>query len=279
VSRAQEDIRFEAVGGGAVARAHDGRVKAEYALSTPRLNWSNNQINWYYSPVAEPAYLTSDSVVAMIQAATNRWSRMCNVTFNYMGLAAGLPYMGSFASVVDHKNIFGWSSAVVDSFYDYNIWFNTSSSLISDADIALNPNLDWRAESIDGIYTAALGHLLGLNSSNDINSILYTSSQTSVYRRTLRGDDAAGCAALFGAAPQADTERALNWAEASFSQLLSPSPAPSVYKDGVVTRTYSDSHSSVAVKNGVAYYTGPDGVVQNVGTVASYSSQVQAAGF
>ena len=102
---------------------------------------------------------------------------------------------------------------------------------------------------------------------------------TIAYMRTLRGDDANGCAALYGAATTADSNRAFNWAEAAYAQYLSPNLAASGNYSGYYYRYYAGTNSYVGTQNGNVYFMAPDGVIQYMGTLASYATQVRNAGY
>ncbi len=68
-----------------------------------------------------------------------------------------------------------------------------------DADVMLNATRGWTVENVDALMTQAFGSNMGLSGSNVSNSVLSASvSHDPVFLRTLRGDDARGCAALWG---------------------------------------------------------------------------------
>jgi hypothetical protein len=128
--------------------------------------------------------------------------------------------------------------------------------------------------------THEIGHALGLDHSNVPASVMYASPYHSTsYMATLRGDDANGCAALYGSAPTADSNRAFNWAESVYAQYLSPTASASGTLQGYYYRYYSTTQSYLGTRDGTVYYMGPDGVIQNMGSLGSYLFQVRSAGY
>lgn len=257
------------------------RERPDYVLGPAQQFWAGGQISWYYNPLNQPSNLTTAGALNSINLATARWSGMCNVTFTYMGLTSTLPNLDGPASTVDRVNVFGWDvlrnenanySAVTKSW-----WIGPG---LIDADIVMNTSQPWTLPQLEGIMTHEIGHALGLAHSDVSASVMFASPyHSSSYMATLRGDDASGCAALYGAATSADSNRAFNWAEAVYPQYLSPSPAASGTLEGYYYRYYPSTQSYVGTKDGTVYYMGPNGVIQNMGTLGSYATQVHNAGY
>lgn len=281
IGYAQEFVRSEPADHSvnAAAAAND-RVQAQYDIGNPRRKWSGSLVMWYYNPASQPSNMTTDEVVSAIKLAASRWSDMCSVRFLYMGVTTSAPYMGSSASALDNKNVFGWSPNVTPgNLYDTNRWFDTFNNYI-DVDLALNSTYAWNAGGVDAAMTSAIGFAIGMKTSNVSSAVMANvPSRSLAYDRTLRGDDAEGCAALYGAGFYADVNRGFNWAETTFASLLWPSPAESKTYNGYYYRYYSGTDSLVAYKDGEVYYNGADGVMQDMGALNSYKSQVRAAGF
>lgn len=262
-------------------RLPSDREQPDYVQGASHQYWSGGQVNWYYNPVDQPWNLTTAAVLNAIQVAAARWSGMCNVTFNYMGLTSALPNIDGAAATVDRTNVYGWGvlqgsnagySGVTKSWW-------TGSAMV-DADIMLNISQSWSIEAVEGIMTHELGHAIGLSHSDVSASVMYANPYHSVtYMRTLRGDDANGCAAGYGAAATADSNRAFNWAETAYAQYLSPSLAGSGTLSGYYYRYYSGTNSYVGTKDGSVFFMGPDGVIQNMGTLNSYTNPVRNAGY
>ncbi|MES2583546.1 MAG: matrixin family metalloprotease [Pseudomonadota bacterium] len=257
------------------------RERPNYVLGSSLQAWPGGQVNWYYNPLNQPSNLSTSAVVASIQRATARWSGMCRVSFNYLGTTSVLPNLDGPGSSVDQVNVFGWGvlqgenaaySAVTKS------WWIGSGFI--DADIVMNTAQFWTLSEVDGIMTHEIGHALGLGHSDTSASVMFASPYHSTrYMSTLRGDDANGCAALYGAATTADSNRAFNWAEAAYAQYLWPSLAASGTLEGYYYRYYSGSQSYVGTRDGTVYFMGPDGVIQNMGSLGSYLLQVRNAGY
>lgn len=259
----------------------NARERAHYVIGTPRTKWPAGILYWYYNPALQPAGLATDDVVNGIKRAASRWMAMCRVNVFYMGITTAAPLLDGGSSTVDRKNVVGWGRASsTQTIVQASKWYNSNTLDFVDSDVVLNVNRAWTVNLVDAAMSSGFGFALGLSSSN-VNSAVLGDDLTrdAEYDRTLRGDDAAGCADLYGAAGTADTERALNWAEATFSSVLWPSPAQSVDYNGYYSRYYSGTKSYVLTKDGSAYFIGPDNVMQYMGTVESYKAQVQKAGF
>lgn len=260
---------------------HGARESPQYVLGSSQQSWAGGQLNWYYNPLNQPFNLSTASVLAAIQRAAARWSGMCNVTFNYMGLTSSLPNLDGAASTVDRVNVFGWDLLQGDSASYSGVtksWW-IGAGLI-DADIVMNIAQFWTLADFEGIMTHELGHALGLDHSNVPASVMFASPYHSTdYMASLRGDDAEGCAALYGAATTAESNRTFNWAEAAYPQYLSPGGSTSGTQLGYYYRYYSNTQSYLGTRDGAVYYMGPDGVIQNMGSLGSYLPQARNAGY
>ncbi len=275
-SQAQEALN--AVGfNRAVAGAQQDREKPQYLLYNAKQFWTSHRVDWYYNPSNQPATVSMAAALNAVQLAADRWSGMCNITFNYMGTTTAAPNMDGVSSTVDQKNVIGWSP-MTDYVFRTKSW--SSGSSMSDGDILISSNVNWAAESLDGALTEAIGHIIGIQLSFEKESVMYfMETQSTHYTQTLRGDDAAGCAALYGAAPAVSSNRVFNWAEAAYPQFLASGPAHSNTLQGYYYRYYASSRSYVATKDGAVFYMGPDGQIQNLGAISNFDAQVNAAGF
>lgn len=263
------------------SRMPSDREQPEYVLGAANQSWSGKQITWYYNPANQPANLVTDQVVNVLKVAAARWSGMCNITFNYQGLTAVQPVLNGTSSQVDGVNVVGWGylqgSQAAYSALTQTWW--AGSSLI-DADVVMNLSESWSTTEVEAIMTHEWGHALGLAHSDVAESVMFANPYHSVtYMRTLRGDDANGCAALYGAATTAESNRAFNWAEAVYGAYLSPGPAASGNGLGYYYRYYATTNSYVGTKDGGVFYMGPDGVIQSMGPLSTYSVQARAAGY
>ncbi len=255
------------------------RELPDFVLGANSQKWTGAQVNWYYSPANQPGNLGTADVLNAVQVAAARWSGMCNVTFNYLGLTNVAPNMYGDSTTVDQVNVFGWG-VLQDSDASFSAltksWF-VGASLI-DADIMMNTLQSWTILAVEAIMTHELGHAIGISHSNVAASVMFASPYHTVnYMRVLRGDDADACAALYGAASTERSNRVFNWAEANYPQYLSPSPAASGTLLGYYYRYYPTTNSYTGTKDGVAYYMSPDGVIHDMGSVdANWLTAVQS---
>lgn len=261
--------------------AHDEREHPSYVLGAAQERWTGGQIAWYYNPANQPANLSTTDVLAAIDTAIARWTGMCNLSFTYQGTTTATPNVRSTASTVDRISVFGWGQLTNEmaQYGAYTMWWYANRA-IYDADVVINTIYRWTAQDVESIMTHELGHVIGLSHSNVQASVMYASPYNSyAYQRTLRGDDASACAALYGASTNAPSNRALNWAEQTYPQLLSPSPAASAVFDGYYYRYYPGTNTYVGTRNGNAYLMGGDGVIRDQGAVSGFSGIVEGAGF
>jgi len=254
------------------------RVSAQYVTHGER--WTGGAVYWYYNPANQPANLSTTDVLATIQTAQARWAQMCNITFYYLGLTSATRNMQG--SSIDRMNVIGWQQFPQNLNGASGItYWNYSGQSMLDADITLNAYYAWTLFDVDAVMTHETGHMLGLQHSNVARSVMYaTPYNTYSYERTLRGDDAAACTDLYGAAPNQLVNRTLNWAEASYASALQSGPAATQQSNtGYLYRYYAGSNSTASVKDGMAYYTAPDGSVHSMGPLSDFVDQVTADGF
>lgn len=262
-------------------RLPSDRERPDYVLGTSLQRWSGGQVNWYYNPANQPANLSGAAVLNAIQVAAARWAGMCNITFNYLGTTAALPDLYGDASMVDQVNVFGWGPLLgSDAAYSAvtKSWW-ISASLV-DTDVVMNTAQSWTITDVEAIMTHEIGHVIGLSHSDQYASVMFANPYHSVnYMRTLRGDDAQGCAMLYGAASTADSNRVFNWAESAYAQYLSPAPAVSGSISGYYYRYYPGTNSYVGTKDSRAYYMSPDGVIHDMGLLLLLTSSARSAGY
>ncbi len=262
--------------------APDTRERPEYVLGSAQEHWAGGQVNWYYNPANQPSNLATADVVNALQTAAARWAGMCNLTFNYLGLTAAVPNVRSTFATIDRTNVVGWGLLTNEmaGFGAYTQWWYDSTHAMIDADTVINTADAWTITTVEAIMTHEFGHFIGINHSNVQASVMFANPyHTYAYQRTLRGDDANACAALYGASANAESNRAMNWAEQTFTQLFSPSPAPSGNFSGYYYRYYPGSNTYLGTANGHAYTMGGDGAIVDQGVLANYDAQVQANGF
>lgn len=243
-------------------------------------HWTGGVYNWYYNPANQPANLSTEAVLITIQIAASRWAQMCNLTFNYLGFSTA--NRNFVDSAVDRINVIGWQQfPTSQNRSDGLTYWNYTGTAMTDADIFLNTFYAWTLDDVDAVITHELGHAIGLQHSNISESIMFANPyHSNSYLKTLRGDDAAGCTALYGASPNQLTNRTLNFAETAYASALQGGPVVTLGTgDGYIYRYYPQSNSSAGAKDGVAYFTGPDGILRNMGPLNGYTPSVIAAGF
>ena len=270
----------------------DVRVRGKWVeLYSEEAIWPSGNYQWWFNPSNVQADLSPEEVQAAFQTAADRWSQMCNINFEYMGITSVLPE-STINYRPDRINVWGFS-------LDYSLAGFAPTSVVGtgfivDSDIVLSAKRGWDLELIKSIMTHEIGHGLGLGHSDVQSSIMSASPYHDFdYTSILRGDDAQACAALYGAAPDALANRTMNWAEVTFPLAFSAPTAPSAYTSmiratpsstlqgqGYVYRYYAVSNSYLGVKDGTTLlYIGPDGYLQEVGPLDDFKATIVAAGF
>lgn len=246
--------------------------------------WPNGIYRWWFNPANIPANLTAAQVLAAMQTAAARWAGMCNIRLEYQGITSVAPEtINNFST--DGINVWGFAnfSAELSAFSGWTptaIMLTKPIAEIIDADIKLNAAMKWDLETVEATFTHELGHAIGLGHSNVPESVMFANPYHPLhYIRTLRGDDAEGCASLYGASTDALANRTMNWAETAYASTLKSGPAPAGTFDGYLYRYYPGSSNYIGVKNGDAFYRGPTGHIENLGPLSAFTARVVAAGF
>lgn len=257
-------------------------TNAQASYVSGQEHWHEGKVAWYYNPANQPAHLSTADVVNAIKTAANRWAGMCNLTFTFMGLTTKAANVRSTAGSIDGSNVFGWG-VLTDEMAGYGAytkwWYDANQSMV-DADVVLNTLTSWSISQVESIMTHEIGHVIGLNHSNVQASVMYASPYNSFsYQRTLRGDDAKGCAALYGASAEAQSNRAMNWAEQTYPLYFSPSPATSGTYEGYYYRHYPGTNHYLGTKDGRAYLMGPDNTIRDQGILNGFTPLIEGAGF
>lgn len=266
-----------------VITGNNDKVGAQYLyMCGLNAKWVGNVYRWYFNPANLPNNISQDSALNAMKTAAARWEQMCNVTIQYMGVTSVLGNQNVVYAPDDGINVWGFQplDASINKFSAWTPVSSGSDGAIRGADIILNANVSWTPDGLDGILTHEIGHGIGLGHSDVQSSVMFANPyHDAQYIRTLRGDDAQGCASLYGANPMAMVNRTMNWAESFYSNLLKSGPAPDGTYNGYLYRYYPQSNNYTGYKDGNAYFMGPDGNIQNLGPLSNYSSQVTAAGF
>lgn len=262
-----------------------------YVLGKAQEHWQGGQVDWYYNPANQPAALSTDEVVNLFKTAAAKWEGMCKLKFNYRGLTSAAPNLNATWDTKDGVNVFGWEQLTgTRSIYaGYTVWWYDATGLMVDADMVLNTVNTWTQNnktSLEALITHELGHVLGLNHSDINASVMFANPYHSyTYQRTLRGDDAQACAALYGASPNAESNRVFNWAEQTYGQFFAPAVAPSAsygiyyYRYYPTTNSYLGSYLDSVSNSARTVYLGPDGKLLDVGLLSGYTAQAYTAGF
>jgi hypothetical protein len=159
--------------------------------------WAAKVMNWYYNPANQPAALSQSQVIATIEGAMNRWTAVCNMTFNYAGTTTT-----GFATN-DGRSVILWDAGIGSAAGITNVGFQLSGAM-NDADIRLNPAQITDTTTLSAVVTHESGHALGLNHSDVQAAVMagppLTSYNSVNYMLTLRQDDIDGCRAIYGTA-------------------------------------------------------------------------------
>lgn len=163
----------------------------DYVLWSNAPKWEGAIMPWYYNPASQPATVTTDTMLATIKTDMAKWESVCGIHFQYQGTTTSPPTQN------DGLNVIGWGSA--NGYDGYTQYWSRGGKFI-DMDIRLDPARLTDPSYIEAILTHELGHAVGLDHSDQNESIMFANPyHTYQYQLTLRSDDAAGCAALYGA--------------------------------------------------------------------------------
>ena len=265
------------------SRLPSDREIPSYVLGFVQERWTGGQVAWYYNPANQPTYLATADVLNAINTAAARWAGMCKLTFTYMGTTTAVPNVRSTADTIDRISVFGWGALTDEmSIYGaYAKWWYDANHAMTDADIVINTARTWTVQNVEAIMTHELGHALGLVHSNVQATVMFANPYNSYsYQRTLRGDDAEACAALYGASPDATSNRGMNWAEQAYPQIFTPSPAASGSYGGYNYRYYPGTKTYLGTQNGSAFtMDAADGVIREQGVLSNFTGTVHGAGF
>ena len=166
--------------------------KFTYLVGQPK-TWPTGVIKWHYNPAGQPSIFTADQVISAIKEATERWTAVCGVRFEYQGLTTAVPQFSSCDDISSvgwgplQDNIMGYAMACYrgSNFDQLDVMFDNIEPLQIH-------NLDWLK------ITAAheFGHILGLGHTDINNAVMYGF----LNQRFPIADDIEGCQSLYGAA-------------------------------------------------------------------------------
>jgi hypothetical protein len=269
--------------------------QGRYLLHAPKARWIPSAMQVYYNPEGAPANWDTASMLALLQQTANKWSDVCNIRITVAGTTTTKPFMQKQTSAdVDGMSVVGWLTFPADlASFSGNVswWYRTNAQqepAIVDADMGLNLARASRftgesaALNLGGLLTHEWGHMLGIKHSDQAQSVMFANPYNSyTFQQTLRADDAAACAALYGASPHAEAMRVFNWAEQTLNSVFLPLGASAqVDPHGFPTREYSDTGFALQVQGTHLFYRpGVGQVPVGVGTVTDWLPTAQAAGF
>ncbi len=175
------------------------------------LPWPGGVVHWAYNPVGQSPLQTTDAWVATMAETMARWQAVCRVQFVYDGLTDLTTSGGSAVQAIVQWDPSQLASGSAQS---GGSSLGVQMTGIRLRDYSTDPFfMDGYANYTDffqGMFLHELGHLLGLGHSDRPASILYANPYHPErgYMRNLKGDDIAGCAALYGASGKARTSLA-----------------------------------------------------------------------
>ncbi len=264
---------------------HAAPGSPRYVIGAERPTWPGAVVNYYYNPSGQPAGLTTATVLQALAKAARKWENLCNVRFNYLGTHSAAPNLDATFSTIDRLNVIGWQllGGSRASYSGYVAWWWSGASLV-DADMVLNTafgaQLAGNPRELEALATHEMGHMLAISHSNVQQSVMFANPYNSyAFQTTLRGDDAAACASLYGTAPHARANRIFNWAEQTFAPFIAPTGAVSQDLEGYHYRFYPATGSFLAEQGGALLYLPAGGPLIPLGSVDATLPAAAAAGF
>jgi hypothetical protein len=270
-----------------MAPVEGSHPSSRFITDARKPTWANAVVDYYYNPSNQPGDISTDTMLSLIQAAGRKWENVCNVRFNYLGTQSADPDVNASFETIDRLNVIGWlpltgDKAGFDGYVSW--WFQGNPPTLVDADMVLNTAAGERLagdpKGLGALITHEMGHMLAIRHSDVQQSVMFASPYNSyAFQNTLRGDDAAACASLYGASTFADANRIFNWAEQSFSAFVAPTGVNSQDLSGYHYRFFSQTNSYLAVKDNTLIFLPVGGAVAPLGNVDHILPAAAAAGF
>jgi hypothetical protein len=157
--------------------------------------WPDGNIAWYYNPAGQPAAFSKEQVLVTMNQSMQNWQAGCKVRFVYMGETNAAPAIQNGVTTV------GWGKSQPAGYQAYtNSWVANGTRLYNEADITFDPALVSKLSDLGGLAAHELGHLLGLDHSDQPQSVMFADPYNPDLNMTLpTGDDLATCAKMYGA--------------------------------------------------------------------------------
>lgn len=153
--------------------------------------WANGVMQWYYNSQGQPAGISTSDAVATLQKAAQKWENGCAMRFQYMGETTTPTYQA------DNRNVMGWQSGFGASGETNVSYFDLG---IAESDVRFNSDNVKDLATLEAVATHEFGHALGLDHPSQPDSIMFANPyHPATSQLILKGDDIAGCAALYGA--------------------------------------------------------------------------------
>lgn len=278
-----------------VALASATTERPQYILNRHNARQPSPVVHVAYNPTGAPTNWPVPAMLTLLQQTANKWTDVCNIRIEITGTTTAQPVVDKKTSAdADGQNVVGWLRFSPESsgFSGYVGWWSRTSATgvvhITDADMGLNIDRASRFDGSQGTVNLAgllaheWGHMLGLDHSDQVQSVMFANPyNTYVFQNSLRADDAAACAALYGPSLQADAMRVFNWAEQAFPDLFGQLGAASATgTDGHATRLYPATGAALQAQGQTLLFRPPaQPSFTNVGTVADWSATAARAGF
>lgn len=161
--------------------------------------WATHTVEWWYNPSGQN--FETAEVVQTIKEAASAWERVSDIKFVYQGITSQ-----SLSNKPDDKFIIGWldESVFEARFGKYSgyvsLWWLNNSRNMVDGEVSINlgaPKMQ-KINSFKGAMTHELGHVIGLDHSDESESVMFAEPyHTPEYQQTLRADDILGASTLY----------------------------------------------------------------------------------
>jgi len=167
--------------------------KFAYLISGQQKKWQGSVIKWRYNPAGQPSIFRSEEVVNAIIEATERWTAVCGIKFEYQGHTTAVPQFSSCDDISSvgwgplNDNVMGYAMACYRGSY-----FDQLDVMFDNIEPLQIHNLDWL--KITAVHE--FGHILGLGHTDISNAVMYSW----LNQRHPISDDIEGCQSLYGAA-------------------------------------------------------------------------------